>query len=181
MNNLDSILNISNSDISMNNSTASTIKMLYSNALITNTTITDNVATKVSHGMTLINSQLIASNVTINYTDPLFLNTSTTLSPDSGFFNLNYQSTLTLQNNSTIENCRGKIAAVVYATGSSNFYARSGTKFLNSYSESGYVLSLLSTDTVSLNHTTFSNNKIINIYINSATLSVNNSIFELAD
>ena len=84
------VLNISNSDISHNNATACTIKMLYTNAIISNTTITDNVAAKVSHGITMINSELITSNVTINYTDPVFLNASTTLSPESGFFNLNY-------------------------------------------------------------------------------------------
>ena len=80
-----------------------------------------------------------------------------------------------------MDNCRGKIASAIYATGSSNVYARSGTKFLNGDSEGGMLISFLSTDTVFFNHVTFSNNKINNIYINNAEITVNNSVFELAN
>ena len=69
----------------------------------------------MNHGITLINSNAILSNVTVNYTIMAFIKKNT-FAVDTGFFNLNYQSTLTV-NNSIISNCRGAIAAVFYVTG----------------------------------------------------------------
>lgn len=181
MNNLDVTLQISNSNISNNQAKSSSIIMLYTTALISNTTFTDNYADKVSHGITLINSQLTTSNVTVNYTNPQFLNSTTTLSPDSGFFNVNYQSTLTMTNNTVLSNCRGKLAAAIYATGSSNVYGQSGTSIVGGYSSNGQLVSLQSTDTASFDSVYFSNNPIINIYVNSASLSVNNSVFDTSN
>ena len=53
----------------------------------------DNIAESVNHGLTLINSQAFMLGSTVNYTREDFLN-SANQQVDSGFFNLNYQSTI---------------------------------------------------------------------------------------
>ena len=49
----------------------------------------------------MIESEVVLSNITVNYTDPEFL-WDNSYNVDSGFFNLNYKSKLTITNNSII-------------------------------------------------------------------------------
>lgn len=67
--------------------------MLYSNLQLNHTFLIDNTALEVNHGITLINSKMVGNNITVNYTKNSFLNQNS-FNVDTGFFNLNFQSTL---------------------------------------------------------------------------------------
>lgn len=49
------------------------INFILSKGVFKNTTFIDNYAAKVNHGITLINSNVVVSNITVNYTMPEFL------------------------------------------------------------------------------------------------------------
>lgn len=109
--------------------------MLYSNANITNSVFIDNIADSVNHGLTLINSQANLLNISVNYTNEEFLyNNSYTV--DTGFFNLNYQSSIVLSNSSII-NTRGAMASVLYVTGQSSASLINNTLIRKCYSLEG--------------------------------------------
>ena len=61
----------------------------YSNVEIYNTTFLDNIASEFNHGLTLIGSKAKIENITVNYKNKDFLN-STPSNVDTGFINLNY-------------------------------------------------------------------------------------------
>lgn len=69
--------------------------MVYTDAYFYNTVFIDNTASLVNHGITSITSDIVAQNITINYTNKRFLNNNN-YSVDSGFFNLNFQSTMAI-------------------------------------------------------------------------------------
>ena len=78
---------------------------------ITDSVMTDNKCTNLSHGLTSYNSIINIDRVIITNTNPnkdFYGNTA-----DYGFFNINYKSTFYL-NNSTISNLRGKKASGLY-------------------------------------------------------------------
>ena len=58
--------------------------LIYSYANISNSLLTDNIAQKVNHGITLISSYLNAYNITVD-----FFNLSSSI-VENGFFNLNF-------------------------------------------------------------------------------------------
>ena len=60
---------------------------------MSNTTFVDNIALEVNHGITLIGSDAEISNISVNYLNKTFLN-STEYNVDTGFFNLNYRSSM---------------------------------------------------------------------------------------
>lgn len=72
-NDLPGIINVTNSSIIDNKAGANTINMIYSQANMTNTIFNDNIAIKVNHGITLISSVLYLNNITVNYTNPMFI------------------------------------------------------------------------------------------------------------
>lgn len=79
---------------------------------IRNTLVQDNVCNDVAHGITAYQSVIRIDNTLINYQRPDITLANTNC--DNGFFNINYKSTLYV-NNSTVSNCRGKIAAALFA------------------------------------------------------------------
>ena len=74
----------------------------------------------------MITSSVIVNNITVMYTNEQFL-WQNYFTVDTGFFNLNYQSSLVIDNSSRLTNCRGAIAAVLYATGFSNVTIKGGS------------------------------------------------------
>jgi hypothetical protein len=110
----------------------------YSNVEIYNTTFLDNIASEVNHGLTLIGSKAKIENITVNYKNKDFLN-STPSNVDTGFINLNYRSSLTLSS-SLMRNCRGSIGAVFTVTGGSLLNIDRNTTFINCTSINGDVL-----------------------------------------
>ena len=92
----------------------------------------------------------------MNYTNANFLYNNEYL-VDTGFFSLNFQSSLIISKQSTISNCRGAIASVLYATGSSRVTIDE-TKILNSKSQTGSVLYFTMTDTIKISNSMFFNN-----------------------
>lgn len=115
----DANVTISNSVFRGNRHDQDLINFILSKGSISNSIFVDNLANKVNHGITLINSLLTVSNMTVNYTDPDFLWNNNYL-VDAGFFSLNFKSSLLIQSNSLFENCRGAIGSVIYATGFSS-------------------------------------------------------------
>jgi len=82
----------------------------------------------------------------INYNNPDY--TLRNSNCESGFFNINYRSTLHMSN-STVSNCRGLVVAFLMVQGGSSFYAKNHTYFTDNYSYDGTIVQLLSTDVVS--------------------------------
>jgi hypothetical protein len=71
------------------------MNILYSDIQISNTTFLDNIALEVNHGITLIGSDSTFYNISVNYLNKTFLN-STEYNVDTGFFNLNYRSKMNM-------------------------------------------------------------------------------------
>ena len=92
----------------------------------------NNVAASVNNGITLISSVLNIDNATVLYTNPAYIN-QLSYTVDTGFFNLNYRSSLSVTR-SLFRNCRGAIAGLLYATGSSTVSLLDGTFIIDSYS-----------------------------------------------
>ena len=114
------------------------MKVQYSSIEIYNTTFLDNIASELNHGLTLISSNSKMENVTVNYQNKDFLNSSP-FKVDSGFFNLNYRSNLSMSS-SLLRNCRGSIGAVFIITGGSSLNIDRNTTFTNCTSIRGDVL-----------------------------------------
>jgi len=93
------------------------MNILYSIIEMSNTTFVDNIALEVNHGITLIGSDAEISNISVNYLNKTFLN-STEYNVDTGFFNLNYRSSMKMSR-SFLQNCRGSIGSVFTVTGGS--------------------------------------------------------------
>jgi hypothetical protein len=110
----------------------------FSSIEIYNTTFQDNIASEINHGLTLIDSKAKIENVTVDYQNKDFLN-STPSKVDSGFFNLNYGSTMTISS-SLLRNCRGSVGAVFVITGGSSLNVEKNTTFKNCKSLIGGVL-----------------------------------------
>ena len=75
----------------------------------------------------MISSNGVIDNIYVDYTNETFLN-NLDLEVDTGFFNLNYRSTLTLSE-SIFKNTRGMIGGALYATGSSEVTIDNSTEF----------------------------------------------------
>ena len=71
------------------------MNILYSDIQMSNTTFVDNIALQVNHGITLIGSRARFNNISVNYLNKTFLN-SNEYNVDTGFFNLNYRSTMNM-------------------------------------------------------------------------------------
>lgn len=162
LNNINGYFNVSNSNISNNKALSNTATFILSNVTFTNTTFKNNVANQVNHGITLITSDLLASNITVNYTNPIFL-ADLSDNVDAGFFNINYQSSLTITNSSRFENCRGAIASVIFATGFSSVKINKNITFKNSASFSGSTLYFSLTNKAEIHDSIFYNNTVRDI------------------
>lgn len=111
------------------------MSLFQSNGVITDCLFLDNTAQTVNNGITIISSTLNASRILVNFTNPAYL-AERIYNVDTGFFNMNYRSSLQV-NNSIFANCRGAIAGFLYATGSSSVFLQTGTLIMNTYSVSG--------------------------------------------
>lgn len=83
---------------------------------------------------------------------------------DTGFFNLNYQSAMTVSN-STISNCRGAMAAVLYLTGSSSASIGNRSVIRDSNSQTGDVILANLAESLSVDQTLFQSNGQIDIHV----------------
>jgi hypothetical protein len=61
-------ITIINSKFTSNTAGSNLINLLYSQMNVTNTTFVDNIASYVNHGVNLVGSTFVGSNITINYT-----------------------------------------------------------------------------------------------------------------
>lgn len=107
----------------------------------------------VNHGLTLIGSKAKVENVTVNYENKDFLN-STPSNIDTGFFNLNYRSAMTMSS-SLLLNCRGSIGAVFTITGGSSLNIDRNTTFTNCTSLNGDVLHASSAKVIQVSNAVF--------------------------
>ena len=101
---------------------------IFSTILIENTKFIDNISDRINHGVTVVSSSVTASRILVDYTNDDFLYDNAYL-VDSGFFLIQLQSSLTLTDNSIIQNCRGGIGSALYAAGSSNLTVSGDTIF----------------------------------------------------
>ena len=143
---------------------------------IRNTLFKNNIASSITNGVSLINSYIFADNITVDYDNEKFISQVSTA--DAGFFNLNFFSVIFLWN-SVLKNCRGRIAALVYATGQSSMFLYDIIIF-NNYSPSGPLFHLLLTEIVEIKNTIFESNPEVNLKVDSASISVYNSTFKNA-
>ena len=130
----------------------------YSTKEIYNTSFQDNIASEVNHGLTLIGSKAKIENVTVSYQNKDFLN-STPSKVDSGFFNLNYRSNMSLSS-SLLRNCRGSTGAVFIITGGSSLNIDRNTTFTNCTSISGDVLHASSAKLIQVSNAVFQDNGV---------------------
>jgi hypothetical protein len=130
----------------------------YSTIEIYNTSFQDNIASEVNHGLTLIGSKAKIENVTVSYKNKDFLN-STPSNVDSGFFNLNYRSNVSMSS-SLFRNCRGSIAAVFIITGGSSLNIDRNTTFTNCTSITGDVLHASSAKLIQVSNAVFQDNSV---------------------
>jgi hypothetical protein len=134
------------------------MKVQYSSIEIYNTTFLDNIASELNHGLTLIGSKAKIENVTVSYKNKDFLN-STPSNVDSGFFNLNYISNLSMSS-SLLRNCRGSIGAVFIITGGSSLNIDRNTTFKNCTSVSGDVLHASNANLIQVSNSIFQDNSV---------------------
>ena len=125
----------------------------YSSVEIYNTTFLDNIALEINHGLTFIASKAKISNMSVIYQNQDFLN-STPSKVDTGFFNLNYRSTVTISS-SLLRNCRGSIGAVFTVTGGSSLIIDRNTYFTNCSSLKGNILHASSAKLIKVSKTVF--------------------------
>jgi|LauGreDrversion4_2_1035121.scaffolds.fasta_scaffold726616_1 hypothetical protein len=148
----------------------------YSSIEIYNTTFQDNIALDVNHGLTLIGSKAKVENVTVNYINKDFLN-STPSNVDTGFFNLNYRSAMTMSS-SLLRNCRGSIGAVFTITGGSSLNIDRNTTFTNCTSLNGDVLHASSAKLIQVSNAVFQNNSVSSdIYLEQSPSIIKDSKF----
>jgi hypothetical protein len=129
---------ISNSLFINNRATTNMMNIQFSSIEIYNTTFQDNIASEINHGLTLIDSKAKIENVTVDYQNKDFLN-SIPSKVSTGFFNLNYGSTMTISS-SLLRNCRGSVGAVFVINEGSSLNVENNTTFKNCKSLSGGVL-----------------------------------------
>ena len=148
----------------------------YSSIEIYNTTFQDNIALDVNHGLTMIGSKAKVDNVTVNYKNKDFLN-STPSNVDTGFFNLNYRSAMTMSS-SLLRNCRGSIGAVFTITGGSSLNIDRNTTFTNCTSLNGNVLHASSAKLIQVSNAVFQNNSVSSdIYLEQSPSTIKDSTF----
>ena len=94
--------------------------------------------------------------MSVNYQNKDFLN-STPSNVDTGFFNLNYRSTVTISS-SLLRNCRGSIGAVFTVTGGSSLTIDRNTTFTNCLSLNGNILYASSAKLIQVSNTVFQDN-----------------------
>ena len=92
----------------------------------------------------------------MNYQNKDFLN-STPSNVDTGFFNLNYRSTVTISS-SLLRNFRGSIGAVFTVTGGSSLTIDRNTTFTNCSSLNGNILYASSAKLIQVSNTVFQDN-----------------------
>ena len=131
------------------------ISFLYSATTITNSVFIDNISEEVNNGITMINSILEIRNSTVNFTNSDYVNNNQ-YNVDVCFFSLNYQSYIYIYD-SVIEYCRGSIASLMYATGSSSIYM---TKSIlkNIDSRTGSVIYISMADNITIDNVKFISN-----------------------
>jgi hypothetical protein len=139
------------------------MNILYSYINIQNTVFTNNIAQEVNHGITLIGSKVQVSNITVNYTNPAFLN-SKEYNVDTGFFNLNYRSNMNMSN-STIQNTRGSIGSVFTVTGGSSLSIDKNSLIKNCFSQNGDVIHATMAKFITVMNTTFFDNSERDIFL----------------
>ena len=98
------------------------INLKLTDMLITDSTIVDNFATYVTHGVVLIKSQMEIASTSIYFTDDLLSRLKNIQKLDTGFFQLQLGSTLTLRSNSIIENVIAQKQSVLSAQSKSNIF-----------------------------------------------------------
>jgi hypothetical protein len=91
--------------------------------------------------------------MSVIYQNQDFLN-STPSKVDTGFFNLNYRSTVTISS-SLLHNCRGSIGAVFTVTGGSSLTIDRNTYFTNCSSLKGNILHASSAKLIKVSKTVF--------------------------
>jgi len=177
-NNPSGFIFIRNSLFLNNNSTSNLMSLVSTYTVIEHTAFTDNFSKLINNGITVTNSQLTLHNVSVNYTDPAFINNND-FQVDTCFFNINFQSVLTLSS-SIIQNCRGGTAGVLQASGHSSVFIKNNTAFLDNKSSvdgSGSALFFLTTNVVDISNSYFSGNGIIDIYVQRSHALITNSTF----
>jgi hypothetical protein len=132
------------------------MKIQYSSVEIYNTTFLDNIALELNHGLTLITSKAKIENVSVNYQNKDFLNSTPSI-VDTGFFSLNFRSALTVSS-SLLRNCRGSIGAVFTVTGGSSLTIDRNTTFTNCLSLNGNILYASSSKLIQVSNTVFQDN-----------------------
>lgn len=143
--------------------------------------IFDNYAHQVTHGITLISSELTVRSTTINFSDDF--NSKLALlnlgKLDTGFFNLYLGSQLNLSQQTEVRNLVAKQQSVLAASAQSSVIISDGVKFINNNSNSpdGYTMAFENVFEVNITEASFIGNHQTNIAITLGTLSVRNSTF----
>jgi hypothetical protein len=132
------------------------MKIQYSSVEIYNTTFLDNIALELNHGLTLITSKAKIENVSVNYQNKDFLNSTPSI-VDTGFFSLILKSALTVSS-SLLRNCRGSIGAIFTVTGGSSLTIDRNTTFTNCSSLNGNILYASSAKLIQVSNTVFQDN-----------------------
>ena len=142
------------------------MQLMSSQALVEHSTFTDNSATQVNHGITMITSQIEFYNSTVSFSDG-FAETLDLSKLDCGFFNLFLSSTIRIGRNTEIRNLRALNQAVLSAFSLSSVYVEDEVRFINNtaISSSGITISLQNTDLVVISDAHFDGNYQTNILI----------------
>jgi hypothetical protein len=111
----------------------------------------------------LIGGRALIYNITVNYTNSTFLN-SEDYNVDTGFFNLNYRSSLNMSN-STMQNTRGSIGSVFTVTGGSSLSIDRSSTIKNCLSQNGDVIHATMAKFVTISNTTFEDNSERDVYL----------------
>ena len=98
---------------------------------------------------------------------------------DAGFFYLSFGSKMFLGNDSVITNCRGSVAAVLYASSDSTVELSNGITFENNYSPSGPLLYFTKMVSVFIDSALFINNMQSDIVAYNTDITITNSVFEI--
>lgn len=119
----------------------------YSNFTFYKCTFLDNIATYVTHGFSLSNSELTLINTTVNFTLDSFLNNNQ-YQVLAGFINMIYGSTINITSGTKLVNCRGSEAGLIYALTDSIVYITNDVLIANCISNIGPIINILETESV---------------------------------
>ena len=114
----------------------------------------NNYAHKVTHGFTMVESEVFVESTQIYNTDSMLnkLQKLSLQSVDTGFFNLYLSSQLYLANNTEVRNLWAAKQSVLSAISQSSFFASNNVSFVSNNAESGdgYTLQFANTKHVNI-------------------------------